>query len=69
MAAGKKQEYHISEEELKTIQEIQQELIGEVKRICKKCGIHFCMVGGTMLGAVRHSGYQAEENGGKSCRN
>ena len=57
MAAGKKQEYHISEEELKTIQEIQQELIGEVKRICKKCGIHFCMVGGTMLGAVRHSGY------------
>ena len=33
MAAGKKQEYHISEEELKTIQKIQQELIGEVKRI------------------------------------
>lgn len=49
--------YYITDKELKQIQEIQIELIGEVKRICKKCGIHFCMVGGTMLGAVRHKGY------------
>lgn len=48
--------YEISKEELKKVQAVQQELIGEVARICKKCGIHFCMVGGTMLGAVRHSG-------------
>lgn len=53
----KEQQYYISEEELKQIQAIQQELIGEVVRICKKCGIHFNMVGGTMLGAVRHKGY------------
>lgn len=49
--------YDLNEEELKQIQEIQKELIGEVRRICKKCGIHFNMVGGTMLGAIRHKGY------------
>lgn len=53
----KGQQYNISEEELKQIQEIQQELIQEVERICRKCGIHFNMVGGTMLGAIRHKGY------------
>ena len=51
------QQYHISEEELKQIQTIQQDLIGEVDRICKKCRIHYNMVGGTMLGAIRHGGY------------
>ena len=56
-ASESKQQYHISEEELKQIQLIQQDLIGEVARICKKCGIHFNMVGGTMLGAIRHKGY------------
>lgn len=53
----KNQQYYISEEELKQIQVIQQDLIREVGRICKKCGIHFNMVGGTMLGAIRHKGY------------
>ena len=52
-----REEYNLNDEELKQIQEIQKELICEVKRICKKCGIHFNMVGGTMLGAVRHKGY------------
>ena len=49
--------YVLSDEELKQIQDIQKELINEVKRICKKCNIHFGMVGGTMLGAIRHKGY------------
>lgn len=49
--------YNLADEELKQVQEIQKELIGEVKRICEKCNIHFNMVGGTMLGAVRHKGY------------
>ena len=49
--------YVLSDEELKQVQDIQKELIGEVKRICKKCNIHFGMVGGTMLGAIRHNGY------------
>lgn len=51
------QQYNIPEEELKQIQDIQKDLIREVARICKKCGIHFNMVGGTMLGAIRHKGY------------
>ena len=49
--------YQISESELKKIQEIQIELIEEVDRICKKCGICYNMVGGTMLGAIRHKGH------------
>ncbi|MCR5674744.1 MAG: LicD family protein [Lachnospiraceae bacterium] len=44
----------ISQEELKEIQRIEKELIAEVDRICKKKGIHYNMVGGTMLGAIRH---------------
>ena len=57
MGQQNKQQYDISEEELKQIQSVQQELIREVERICNKCNIHFNMVGGTMLGAIRHKGY------------
>lgn len=42
---GKEQAYNLSEKELKQVQEIQQELIREVDRICKKCRIHYNMVG------------------------
>lgn len=49
--------YQPTTEELRRIQLTQLELIREVKRICKKRNIHFNMVGGTMLGAVRHHGY------------
>lgn len=52
-----REEYVLSDDELKHVQDIQKELINEVKRICKKCNIHFGMVGGTMLGAIRHKGY------------
>lgn len=56
MNVSESKQYDISAEELKQIQLIQQDLIKEVVRICKKCDIHFNMVGGTMLGAVRHKG-------------
>ena len=56
-ASKQEQRYYISEEELKQVQAIQRELIAEVKRICRKCDIHFNMVGGTMLGAIRHKGH------------
>ncbi len=49
--------YQMTADELLKLQEIQMELIAEVQRICKKNQIHFNMVGGTMLGAVRHQGY------------
>lgn len=57
MSLSKVQQYIMSEDELRQIQAIQRELIWEVDRICKKCGIHYNMVGGTMLGAIRHKGY------------
>lgn len=44
-------------EQLRKIQLTQLELIQEVDRICRKCNIHYNMVGGTMLGAIRHHGY------------
>lgn len=53
----RQKKYDISEDELGQIQAVQRELIAEVVRICRKCGIHFGMVGGTMLGAIRHKGY------------
>lgn len=57
MEKAKRAGYQITEEELRRIQEIQIELISELDRICKKYGIHYNMVGGTMLGAIRHQGH------------
>ena len=51
------QQYMLTEDDLKEVQKIQKELISEVQRICNKCDISFNMVGGTMLGAIRHGGY------------
>ncbi len=53
----KKSRYILSEEELSLLHEIELELIEEVDRICKKCNIKYNMVGGTMLGAIRHRGF------------
>lgn len=53
----KMSEYRLTSEELLQLQSIQKEMIAEVDRICRKCGIHYNMVGGTMLGAIRHQGY------------
>ena len=52
-----KKGYKIAADELQQIQNIQKELIAEVDRICKKCDIKYNMVGGTMLGAIRHQGH------------
>ena len=48
---------NISANELRQIQNIQIDLIKEVDRICRKNHIHYNMVGGTMLGAIRHGGH------------
>lgn len=42
---------------LRQVQLIQLEMLQEVDRICKKCGIHYNIIAGTLLGAVRHGGY------------
>lgn len=51
------QQYVVSSTELKQIQNIEKEMLAEVDRICRKHGLHYNMVGGTMLGAVRHRGF------------
>lgn len=50
-------QYIMTQEELHDLQKIEIELLQEVDRICRKCNIHYNMVGGTMLGAVRHRGH------------
>ena len=49
--------HHLSDEELRRVQLIQLEMLQEVDRICELCGIHYNIIAGTLLGAVRHKGY------------
>ncbi len=42
---------------LRQIQMIQLEMLVELDRICKKCGIKYNIIAGTLLGAIRHQGY------------
>ncbi len=39
------------------LQKVQLEIAKEVKRICEKHNIQYFMIGGTMLGAIRHGGF------------
>ena len=52
-------EYNVKsyEEKYRKIQLIEFEMLNEVDRICKKHGIRYYLCGGTLLGAVRHSGF------------
>lgn len=47
----------IDNETLRKIQMVQLEMLEEVDRICRKCNIHYNIIAGTLLGAVRHGGY------------
>lgn len=47
----------VDEKTLRQIQMVQLEMLIEVDRICKKCGIKYNIIAGTLLGAVRHGGY------------
>lgn len=42
---------------LRRLQLTELELLEEVHRICMKCGIHYNIIAGTLLGAVRHGGF------------
>ncbi|MBQ9990101.1 MAG: LicD family protein [Lachnospiraceae bacterium] len=47
----------VDEKTLRQIQMVQLEMLEEVDRICKKCNIHYNIIAGTLLGAIRHGGY------------
>lgn len=49
--------YYLTEQELRQVQLTQLEILKEVDRICKLCDIHYNIIAGTLLGAVRHGGY------------
>ena len=44
-------------EMLRGLQLVELELLVEVDRICRKYDIPYCIIAGTMLGAVRHGGF------------
>ncbi len=54
---GKRPGYNLTERELRDLQLVELEMLLEVDRICRKCGIKYCISAGTMLGAVRHGGF------------
>ena len=49
--------YTMSAEELRALQFVELEMLLEADRICRKCGIAYRIIAGTMLGAVRHGGF------------
>ena len=47
----------LNDKMLRQLQMIQLEMLVEVDRICKKRGIKYNIIAGTLLGAIRHGGY------------
>jgi len=49
--------YQMSDEELRALQLVELELLCEVDRLCRECGVRYRIAAGTLLGAVRHGGF------------
>jgi len=47
----------LNDKMLRQLQMLQLEMLIEVDRICRKCGIKYNIIAGTLLGAIRHGGY------------
>lgn len=47
----------MNKSQLNRIHDVEIEILDEIVRICEKHHLRYCLVGGTLLGAVRHSGF------------
>lgn len=43
--------------DMKKVWAIQLKILHDFHQICKEHGLHYCVSGGTMIGAIRHGGY------------
>jgi len=43
--------------ELKKLQSVQVEILDEIDKICRENNLNYFLIGGTLLGAVRHKGF------------
>lgn len=48
---------HLTETQLTELHNIQMDMLLEIKKICEKHHIRYSLIGGTLLGAVRHQGF------------
>lgn len=49
--------YTLPENELRSLQLVLLDMLVEVDNICKENNIRYCIIAGTLLGAVRHKGF------------
>lgn len=47
----------MKQEEINTLQRVQLTIMDDIHRVCKDNHLKYYMIGGTMLGAVRHGGF------------
>lgn len=47
----------LTEDQLRKLQQAELEMLQEIERICEKNNIVYSIIGGTLLGAVRHGGF------------
>lgn len=43
--------------DLKRVQSLSTQILGELDRVCRKLNIHYVVYGGTAIGAIRHHGF------------